>query len=84
MVGCSHLTVDTQSIERPKLGLTVPSPLELRPTQFKILKYEDKMYFALDTEGYENLSKNTEDIQNRLYVYHNIIKQQKEYYENRK
>lgn len=78
--GCFGFNVKTMPIERQPLTIEKPSPLQLRETKFKVLKYEDLTYYALDSKGFAALSKNTEDVQNRLFLYDQIIEKQQEYY----
>lgn len=82
--GCSSFTVMTESPERAELETSLPSPLELRRTNWRILKQNDNVYFSLNTENFQNLTRNIEDLQNRLFLQRNIIIEQREFYKNKK
>lgn len=83
LTGCESFKVITEALDRPTLGITQPAPLDLRPVEWRVFNYENTPYYALDSKNYENLSKNTEDIQNRLFLDEEIIKKQESFYENK-
>ena len=81
LTGCSHLGITTQPRETPKLEVTLPAPLELENITWKVFSYNDITYFGLDSKNYEALSRNTEQIQNRLDYLQSVVEQQKYFYE---
>ena len=79
LTGCaSTLTVKTDPIERVSLDIVLPDPLILRNVEWSV---NGSAQFILDAENFENLSKNAEDVQNRLFLQHTIISKQKEFYD---
>ena len=82
LTGCSEtFKIATEEVARPKLGISIPEPLKLRDTDWKVIKVDDVTYFGLTADEFTDLTKNTEDVQNRLYLYHSIIEKQQDYYE---
>ncbi len=79
--GCSTFSVFTKPIERTHLDIQVPAPLKLRSVDWKVVKTNNKIYFSLDSKNFGRLTKNTEDVQNRLYLQTKIIEKQQEFYE---
>lgn len=77
---CVTTSVKTVPIERVSLDIQIPQPLNLRTVKWKVHKINGDIYFSLDEKNFKYLSKNTEDVQNRLYLQHSIIKKQKEFY----
>jgi hypothetical protein len=69
-------------IQRLSLDVNVPKPLKPRSVVWNYLEVEGEQYFALDYQNYENLVKNAEDVQNRLYLQTKIIENQQTYYQN--
>lgn len=82
LTGCSTFSVKTEPTVKPSLDISIPGPVSLRPVEWNVLIIENTPYYALDAENFENLSVNTEILQNRLNLQRNIILKQKEYYEN--
>lgn len=79
LVGCK--TTEVISLEKTPLNLSVPKHLELEPIEWNVRIIDNDPYFMLNSENYESLARNTEQIQNRLYLFHQYIKEYKEYYE---
>lgn len=65
--------------QRATTEIVLPEPLHLRSVAFRVDNSEDNVYYILDNISYENLVKNTEDVQNRLYYYHNVISKQQNF-----
>lgn len=80
LTSCST-SVITKPIERATLDVEVPPPLKLRQIDWKVLKVDSSVYFTLTPKEFEDLSKNAEDVQNRLFLDYNIILKYKEFYE---
>lgn len=83
--GTSRVNVTTEAVERANLDANKPPPLELRPVKWEVTNQctaDNDARFMLNSRNFENLSKNTEDVQNRLHLYDNIIDKQEEFYEN--
>ena len=90
-----QVEVITQEIEKPKLNLEVVEPLDLKPVKwivitrenvaevFTNLEQEGKSValFALDTDTYEILAINMEDIKRYILTQNKILVKYKEYYE---
>ena len=90
-----QVEVITQEIEKPKLNLDVVEPLDLKPVKwivitrenvaevFTNLEQEGKSValFALDTDTYEVLAINMEDIKRYILTQNKILVKYKEYYE---
>jgi len=90
-----QVEVITQEIEKPKLNLEVVEPLDLKPVKwivitrenvaevFTNLEQEGKSValFALDTDTYEVLAINMEDIKRYILTQNKILVKYKEYYE---
>ncbi len=90
-----QVEVITQEIEKPKLNLEVVEPLDLKPVKwivitrenvaevFTNLEQEGKSValFALDTDTYEVLAINMEDIKRYILTQNKILIKYKEYYE---
>lgn len=74
LTGCGTTSrVSFIEAKRPVPKIDVPPPLNPLPVTFKLLEHDDVVYFSLDSNNYENLAKNTEDVQNRLFYYHKLI-----------
>lgn len=96
--GCSALNVKTEEVERTRLDLEGPDPVDLREVRwyvitesnadevFKKLKNSDvdAVLFGLTDIGYENLSKNMLDIRGFLQQQGFVLRKYKEYYEGPK
>ena len=90
-----QVEVITQEIEKPKLNLDTVEPLDLKPIKwivitrenvaevFTNLEQEGKSValFALDTDTYEVLAINMEDIKRYILTQNKILVKYKEYYE---
>lgn len=72
-----------QKEQKTKLELTKPKPLKLTDVKWKIIEKDGKPFFVVDAEGYSILAKNFEELQNRLWLDHNIILKYQEYYEGK-
>lgn len=68
--GCSSVFTSVPDVEHK---IITPAPLELEDVSWNVIIYEDIPYFALDTQNYEKLSRNTEKTQNRLFLYKKTI-----------
>lgn len=42
--------------------LPLPAPAGLLPLKWTVLRDGDRVFFALDAKGYENLSRNTSEL----------------------
>lgn len=90
-----QVEIITQEIEKPKLNLDTVEPLDLKPVKwivitrqnvaevFSNLEQEGKSValFALDTDTYEVLAINMEDIKRYILTQNKILVKYKEYYE---
>ena len=90
-----QIEVITQEIEKPKLILDVVEPLDLKPIKWIVITRENVAQvfnqieqegksvalFALDTDTYEILAINMEDIKRYILTQNQILIKYKEYYE---
>ena len=90
-----QVEVVTQEIEKPKLNLDVVEPLDLKPIKWIVITRENVAQvfseieqegksvalFALDTDTYEILAINMEDIKRYILTQNKILVKYKEYYE---
>ena len=90
-----QVEVITQEIEKPKLNLDVVEPLDLKPIKWIVITRENVAQvfnqieqegksvalFALDTDTYEILAVNMEDIKRYILTQKTILVKYKEYYE---
>ena len=90
-----QVEVITQEIEKPKLNLDVVEPLDLKPIKWIVITRENVAQvfseieqegksvalFALDTDTYEILAINMEDIKRYILTQNQILIKYKEYYE---
>ena len=90
-----QIEVITEEIEKPKLNLDAVEPLDLKPVKWIVLTREnvEKVFtnlekdgksvalFALDTDTYEILAVNMEDIKRYILTQKTILVKYKEYYE---
>ena len=90
-----QVEVITQEIEKPKLNLDVVEPLDLKPIKWIVITRENVAQvfseieqegksvalFALDTDTYEILAINMEDIKRYILTQNKILVKYKEYYE---
>ena len=90
-----QIEVITEEIEKPKLNLDAVEPLDLKPVKWIVLTRENVeevftnlekdgksvALFALDTETYEILAVNMEDIKRYILTQKTILVKYKEYYE---
>ena len=90
-----QVEVITQEIEKPKLNLDVVEPLDLKPIKWIVITRENVAQvfseieqegksvalFALDTDTYEILAINMEDIKRYILTKNQILIKYKEYYE---
>ena len=90
-----QIEVITEEIEKPKLNLDVVEPLDLKPVKWIVLTRENVeevftnlekdgksvALFALDTDTYEILAVNMEDIKRYILTQKTILVKYKEYYE---
>ena len=80
--GClTSRDITTKPLDRLSLDIVRPKPLQLRQVQWKVIKHDQVVYFSLDAKNFENLTKNIEDAQNRLFLQNSIITKQIEFYE---
>jgi len=78
---CGWLTkTEYLDIGKPVLEISKPEPLKLYTVNWDVRVIEDKPYFILDSNNFENLAKNTEMLQNRLFLQNKIIDSQTQYY----
>jgi len=83
LVGCSATEYKAVPVERERLSISRPAPIKMEPLKFRVLTYEKKAYFCLDSEGYKNLSINTERITNYIILQNQILTKYQDYYEPR-
>ena len=90
-----QIEVITEEIEKPKLNLDAVEPLDLKPIKWIVLTRENVeevftnlekdgksvALFALDTDTYEILAINMEDIKRYILTQNKILVKYKEYYE---
>ena len=90
-----QVEVITQEIEKPKLNLDVVEPLDLKPIKWIVITRENVAQvfseieqegksvalFALDTDTYEILAINMEDIKRYILTQNKILVKYQEYYE---
>lgn len=90
-----QIEVITEEIEKPKLNLDAVEPLDLKPIKWIVLTRENVeevftnlekdgksvALFALDTDTYEILAVNMEDIKRYILTQKTILVKYKEYYE---
>ena len=90
-----QIEVITEEIEKPKLNLDAVEPLDLKPVKWIVLTRENVeevftnlekdgksvALFALDTDTYEILAVNMEDIKRYILTQKTILVMYKEYYE---
>jgi len=90
-----QVEVITQEIEKPKLNLDVVEPLDLKPIKWIVITRENVAQvfseieqegksvalFALNTDTYEILAINMEDIKRYILTQNKILVKYKEYYE---
>ncbi len=95
MFGCKKLEIFKTEVEREKLNLQKPTPLELENLRWIIItsnnadevfaKLEeqgiDPVIFGLTDKDFELLSKNFARIRNQLKITNDLLDQYKEYYE---
>lgn len=94
--GCGEtLNFFSKQEEKPKLDLSVPNTIDLKPIEWVVVTEEniseqlerinnrgqDPVLFALTEEGYENLSLNFAELRNLILLNRKIIEQYKKYYE---
>lgn len=76
---CSFMS----AYEQPKpftLEIPKPDPLSLYVVEWDVRVIEDKPLYTLNQKNFENLSKNTEMIQNRISLDNTIIQSYEKYY----
>ena len=90
-----QIEVITEEIKKPKLNLDAVEPLDLKPVKWIVLTRENVeevftnlekdgksvALFALDTDTYEILAVNMEDIKRYILTQKTILVKYKEYYE---
>lgn len=84
--GCSvqqHVPVYTE-VQKTPLNLPPYDEIKFEEVQFKVISYEEKSYFALDTDNYSKLSRNMVTIQNYIKYLKNSVKEYQDYYEGDK
>lgn len=84
--GCTvtqHVPVYTE-VQKTPLNLPPYEDIKFEEVHFKVIQYEDKPYFTLDTENYSKLSRNMVTVQNYLKYLKNSIKEYQNYYETPK
>ena len=93
--GVKKLEIFKQEVEREKLNLNTPTPLELENLKWIIItsnnaeevfkKLEEKgidpVLWGLTDKDFELLAKNFARIRNQLVVTNNLLDKYKEYYE---
>lgn len=82
LVSCETLRIKTEEVPRLKFEAHIPEPLKLDNVEWVVFTYDGVTYFALDSDNYSKLSINTEQLQSRLYYFHNVIIEQQKYYNN--
>lgn len=84
--GCSvqqHVPVYTE-VQKTPLNLPPYDEIKFEDVEFKVISYEEKPYFALDTDNYSKLSRNMVTIQNYIKYLKGSVKQYRDYYEEDK
>lgn len=84
--GCSQkepvkeVVIQKELIQKTPLGLT-PQRVYLNDIRWTVLNVDGKIYYALDSKDYENLSVNTLSLYNFMKETNYILNQYKSYYE---
>jgi hypothetical protein len=95
MVGCSWLNIKTEPVEKPKLEIKLPDPIQLGDIQFLVVtrtnveqKFKElekrglkPVIIGLSGNGYKVLALNMQQIQNYIQLLQEIIRQYQNYYE---
>ena len=88
----------TKSIEKTPLDLTLPDPIKTKPIEWFVItpenaegifkrleeKNQDVVFFAITSDGYQQLAVTIADLRNLINTQRNIIIKYKEYYEPKK
>ena len=96
--GVKELTIFKKKVEREKLNLDKPTPLQLEQLRWIIITSEnaeevfqkleeqgiDPVLFGLTDKDFELLAKNFARIRNQLKITNDLLDQYKEYYEPKK
>jgi hypothetical protein len=81
LVGCKTPTIDF--VPKTTLELTQPETLVLDDIQFDVKKENDEIFYILDAKNFNSFVFNQEQLQNRIILNERIIREYKNYYENR-
>lgn len=79
LISCSSNNIDIVK-SQTTLDITMPEPLALKQVVWTI---DDNNSFCVDSDNFTNLSTDMELVQNRLYLYHNMILSYQSFYENK-
>ena len=93
--GVKELTIFKKKVEREKLNLNTPTPLELENLKWIIITSKnaeevfkrleesgiDPVLWGLTDKDFELLAKNFAQIRNQLKITNNLLDKYKEYYE---
>ena len=96
--GVKELTIFKKQVEREKLNLNKPTPLQLEQLRWIIITSEnaeevfkkleeqgiDPVLFGLTDKDFELLAKNFAQIRNQLKITNDLLDKYKEYYEPEK
>ncbi len=61
LAGCTSVPI-VKVMDTPIINPPLPPKLKLRPVEWSVINVDTNSYFALDSEGYENLASNIDDI----------------------
>lgn len=78
---CGSTKVTVSQDSKPTLNLSKPAPLKMRKIEWAVPT--DTGLYCLDEKSFDNLTKNTVDIQNRLILDRTIIEKYKQFYESK-
>jgi biopolymer transport protein ExbD len=65
-------------VEKPKLALQKPPPVNLQPVIIKVIIQAGMSYFCMDSNSYESMAINFAEIKKHMAVSQEIIKQYEE------
>lgn len=80
LAGCSSVAPVIDIQQRSDLGISNLSPLVITTVQFNVVEQDGKLVVVMSLDDFQKLSRDMEDIQDRLQLDYNIIQMEEQYY----
>lgn len=86
LVSCGGKPITTTKIEieKPKLNIPNPEPLQLNNVEWQVKSFNNSNNFCLDEKNFLQQMSNSDNVHQKLYLTNDILNRYREYYEKKK